>query len=47
MATSAEVVDETDVKEISTLANKYGSEFVNVFYKTLDNKRHVSLKQQQ
>ena len=42
MATSVSEVDESDVKKVSTDANKYGSEFVNVFYKTLDNKRHVS-----
>jgi hypothetical protein len=34
--------DEDSIKEISKLANEYGTEFVNVFYKTLDTKRHVS-----
>ncbi|RNA42263.1 NTF2-related export [Brachionus plicatilis] len=28
------------VREISKMANEYGSEFVNKFYTTLDNKRH-------
>ena len=32
-----------NIKEISKLANEYGTEFVNVFYKTLDSKRHVRL----
>lgn len=49
MATSSTAIpesinDEESVKEISKLANEYGSEFVNVFYKTLDTKRHELLK---
>ena len=34
--------DEESVKEISKLANQYGSEFVNVFYRNFDTKRNVS-----
>lgn len=35
--------DEESVKEISKLANQYGSEFVNVFYRNFDTKRHVRI----
>ncbi len=39
--------DPESVKEIAKLANEYGTEFVNVFYKTFDNKRQVFLRCEQ
>lgn len=36
-------IKQESVREISKLANEYGSDFVNIFYKTLDQKRHVNL----
>ncbi len=41
MATAVSESSNESVKEISKLANEYGTEFVNLFYKSLDTKRHV------
>jgi hypothetical protein len=35
-------IKESDLKELSKNANEYGSEFVDIFYKTFDSKRHVN-----
>jgi hypothetical protein len=42
MATVVSESTNESVKEISKLANEYGTDFVNLFYKSLDTKRHVN-----
>ena len=43
MATAVSESTNESVKEISKLANEYGTDFVNLFYKSLDTKRHVNI----
>jgi len=38
--TAVDNTEVEDLKELSNSANEYGSDFVHIFYKTLDTKRH-------